>query len=71
MATDWITTGEAARQSAYHPERIRTLIREGKIEAKKFGIVWMVSKSSVLLYMRQVQRMGEKRGPKKRLTDKT
>ena len=36
----WLTVNEAAELSGYHPEHIRRLIREGKIEAKKFSIVW-------------------------------
>ncbi len=41
MADDeWLTTSDAARCSGYHVERIRELIREGKIDARKFGPVW-------------------------------
>ena len=50
MATTWLTVKEAAKLSGYHPERIRELVREGKVNAKKFSIVWMVDKDSLLSY---------------------
>ncbi|MEW6405975.1 MAG: helix-turn-helix domain-containing protein [Chloroflexota bacterium] len=61
----WLTAKEAAELSGYHPERIRELIREGKIDARKFGSVWAVKRESLITYMRQMQRQGERRGPKK------
>ncbi len=67
---DWITTKQASELSGYHAEHLRELIREGKIEAQKFGEVWQVSKKSLLAYLREVEKIGEKRGPKKRLTTK-
>jgi excisionase family DNA binding protein len=36
---EWLTVTQAAEISGYHPERIRELIREGKINAHKFGTV--------------------------------
>lgn len=52
MATndEWLTVNEAAELSGYHPEHIRRLIREGAITAKKFSIVWMVNRDSLLDY---------------------
>ena len=53
MAKDeWLTVNEAADLSGYHPEHIRRLIREEEVAAKKFSIVWMVSKLSLLAYMK-------------------
>ncbi len=63
---DWITTNEAAELSGYSPYHLRELIANGKIKAQKFGILWQVSRASLLAYMRQAEKMGEKRGPKKR-----
>lgn len=40
----WLTTAEAAKESGYHVEQIRELIREGKVVARKFGPVWAVSR---------------------------
>lgn len=62
---DWITTGEAAELSGYHPVSLRRLLLAGKVKGKKFGEVWQVSKQSLLVYLREVEEIGEKRGPKK------
>lgn len=62
---DWITTTEAARLTGYHPDYIRKLIRGGKVNARKFGIVWQVDRGSLMAHARKVERLGEKRGPKK------
>lgn len=62
--TDWITTAEAAELSGYHPEHLRVLVREGKVKAQKFGIVWQVDRRSLMAYMREAEKMGKKRGPK-------
>jgi excisionase family DNA binding protein len=65
MATDWITTAEATRLTGYHPERVRELAREGRVKARKFGVVWQVSKQSVLAYVKAAAISNDKRlGPK-------
>jgi|YNPNPStandDraft_1061719.scaffolds.fasta_scaffold16519_5 excisionase family DNA binding protein len=68
MSSDWITTKQAAELSGYHPEHIRELVREGKVKAQKFGEVWQVDRGSLLTYLRNVEKLGERRGPKRRLT---
>ena len=60
----WLTVNEAAELSGLHPEYITKLIRRGKIEARKFSIVWQVNRESLLAYLAKVEAMGEKRGPK-------
>lgn len=62
--SDWLTVNEAAKLSGYHPERIRELIRDNKIVAQKFSIVWQVSRESLLSYVSTMQKLGEKRGRK-------
>jgi len=62
----WITTKEASALSGYHPDYVRKLVQARKIKAQKFGEVWQVSKKSLLAYMRQVEKLGERRGAKKR-----
>jgi excisionase family DNA binding protein len=62
--TNLISVNDAAKLSGYHPEHIRRLIREGKIKAQKFSIVWQVDKSSLLRYVEKAEKIGEKRGPK-------
>jgi excisionase family DNA binding protein len=61
---EWLTVTQAAEITDYHPERIRELIREGKINAHKFGTVWAVHKTSLLEYLQKIQGSGEKRGRK-------
>lgn len=66
MATnsEWLTVRDAAKLSGYHPESIRELIREGKIKARKFSIVYQVNRESLLAYLGKAKAMGEKRGRK-------
>lgn len=66
MPDDWITTIKAAELSGYHPERIRELIRDGKIEARKFGTIWQVSQTSLVAYLKVAEKSEDRRwGPKK------
>ena len=64
MAQDWITTTEAVRLSGYSAFHIRDLARQGRIKAQKWGRQWQISKTSLLAYKRQADKLGEKRGPK-------
>ena len=57
MASDWITTTEAAELSGYHPEHLRRLIREGTIKSRKFGIVWQVDKISLTAFMNEAEKL--------------
>jgi excisionase family DNA binding protein len=61
---EWITVREASKISGYNEEYVTRLIREGKIKAKKFGFVWQVSRSSILAYTENSEKLGGKRGPK-------
>ena len=60
METTWLTVNEAAEISGYHPEYVRQLIRDGKVIAKKFSIVWMVSKESLLEYVKSQEKPPQK-----------
>jgi len=66
MATkdEWLTVSQAAKLSGYNADHLRELIREGKIKAHKFSIVWMVDRDSLLAYKAKAQASGEKRGRK-------
>ena len=64
---EWITVSEASKITGYNEEYITRLIREGKIKAKKFSIVWQVSRSSLLEYQERTEKLGNKRGPKPKL----
>ena len=65
MNNDWITTSEACKISGYHGDHLRELIREGKIEGRKFATVWQVDRNSLLEYLDRMVAKGERRGPKK------
>lgn len=64
MAEQWITTAEAARLADYHPNHVRRLLKERRIEGRKFGPVWMVSRESLQAYLAEQRAKGERRGPK-------
>lgn len=63
---DWITSAEAARLTGYHPDYLRKIIRAGKVKSQKWGRELMVSRTSLLAYVRKSQKSGAKRGPKPR-----
>jgi hypothetical protein len=66
MADDreWITVSDAVKLSGYNEEHITRLCRQGKIEAKKYSIVWQVNRNSLLSYISDIEKLGNKRGPK-------
>jgi excisionase family DNA binding protein len=62
--TDWITSREASELSGYHPEHIRRLMREKKIVARKFGVVWQIDRASMLAYLHEAEKSEDgRRGP--------
>ena len=62
---EWLTVQEAARISSYHAEYSRLLIRQGKLNARKFGPLWAISKFSLLAYLEIAQKSDDGRqGPK-------
>jgi excisionase family DNA binding protein len=64
VETKWLTVNEAAKVSGYHPEYVRQLVREGKVNAKKFSIVWMVDKDSLLTYVKNQDKPTQDQRPK-------
>ena len=60
MAEEWITTQEAAKIIGVTRNHIRYLIRYGKLEAKKFGRAWMVSRKSAEEYAATERKPGPK-----------
>lgn len=62
---DWISVTEAMRASGYDADYLRKLIRAGKIKARKIITVWQVDRVSLAAYIRQQEKRGGKRGPKK------
>lgn len=62
---DWLTVQEAVKISGYHAEYLRLLVREGKLDARKFGPLWAISKFSLLAYLDIAQKSNDGRqGPK-------
>ena len=65
MPDEWITTADAAELSGYHPEHVRWLVRQGRIKARKFGIVWQIHQKSLQIYIEDsVHSKDGRRGPK-------
>ena len=65
MAEDWLTTAEAAELSGYHPERIRELVRNGKVKGLKFATVWQIDRISLTEYLEAARDQDDQRwGPK-------
>lgn len=60
----WITTSEAAEISGYTRNHIARLLKQGRIEGRKFATVWQVNEESLLAYLSEQRAKGERRGPK-------
>ena len=63
---DWLTTYEAANLSGYNPDYIRQLIRANKLKGRKWGLAWQVNRQSLEIYLKDTEKMGERRGAKPR-----
>lgn len=61
---EMITVKRAVELSGYKDHHIRDLLRIGRVKGTKWGTVWQVDKASLLRYMREVQKLGDKRGAK-------
>jgi excisionase family DNA binding protein len=57
---EWITTTEAANLSGFHIEHIRRLIRNGHVDARKWGREWMVDRNSLVAYLDMERKPGPK-----------
>ena len=65
IGEEWITTQEAAELSGYHPDHLRRLIRAGEIRARKLSFLWLVSRQSLLEYLKKAEESDDsRRGPK-------
>ncbi len=61
---EWLTTYEAAELSHYELDYIRKLIRARKLVGRKWGQSWQVSRQSLMDFMAEREKQGEKRGRK-------
>ncbi len=65
MATDVISTDEAAELSGYHPEHIRRLIRQGKIKAIRKGTMFWIDRRAFEKFVQNAKKAKDTRhGPK-------
>lgn len=62
-----ITVKQAVELSGYKDHHIRDLLRSKRIKGKKWGNTWQVDKTSLLRYIRDVQKLGSKRGAKPKI----
>lgn len=60
MPEEYITTAEASQLSGYHKEYLRWLIRNGYINARKWGREWMVDRKSLSEYISKEKKPGPK-----------
>lgn len=66
MPEQWLTVQEASQLSGYSVKYVRRLLRQGKIESRKFATIWQVSKSDLLAYVRESKKSEDKRrGPRR------
>ena len=56
--TEWITTKEAAELTGYTTAYLRQLIGRGRLQAKKRGRDWFLSKADVLAYAEEMRKLG-------------
>jgi len=58
---DWLTTAEAAHLTGYNIQYLRRLVRTKKVESRKWGREWMISRASLLAYKEENDRRGPRR----------
>jgi excisionase family DNA binding protein len=46
----WVTTREAAEQSGYVAETVRRLANQGKINSRKWGLVYQIDLDDLMRY---------------------
>lgn len=64
MTDKWLTTQQAAELAGYTGDHIRRLIKTGRVTARKVSIVWLIDRDSLLAYLKESEKLGERRGPK-------
>ena len=66
MATNWISTDEAAELSGYHTDYIRQLVRRSKIKANRKGTMYWIDRESFLDFLnkeKKAQSQDRRHGP--------
>jgi excisionase family DNA binding protein len=65
MAEDWITVKEASALSGYSAQYIRRLVRKKRIKSEKWVRDWMLSRSSLMAYVRAAEKsIDSRKGPR-------
>lgn len=65
MSEQWLTTEQAAELSGYHVDYVRKLLQSGKLDGRKWGQAWQVSRQSLVDYLATAEKSEDKRkGPK-------
>ncbi len=58
--SEMITVSEASELSGYTPQHIRLLIRQGLIDARRAGGIWLIQASSLRSYINSNPKPGPK-----------
>lgn len=58
--SELITVSEAAELSGYTPQHVRLLIRQGLINARRAGGIWLIEASSLRNYIENAPKPGPK-----------
>ena len=58
---DWLTVTEAAKLSGYNAEYLRRLMRDKKIEFRKFSFMYQVNRMSLLRYLKKAEKKVDRR----------
>ena len=62
----WLTVTEAAELSGYNAEYLRRLMRDRKIEHRKFSFIYQVNRESLISYLKMAGSSQDKRYTPKR-----
>jgi len=54
----WVTSDVGARLTGYSASHIRRLAREGRIETRRVGRDWLVSRQDLLTYKTRMDSLG-------------
>jgi hypothetical protein len=55
---NWVTIAEATTHSEYSHDHIKRLVRDGKIEGRKSGTLWLVALESLKAYEVRMKELG-------------
>jgi excisionase family DNA binding protein len=54
----WLTTEQAGELTGYNVKYLRWLAGQGRVEARKVGRDWLISREDLLAYKREMERLG-------------